>query len=389
MMRRLALLAATLLGVAPGWAAQPVFSRPPYAGAYQPQGTDERGLWMELGETERSVRELPGLVRDARLTEFVRSVLCQTVGRDRCGSVRTYIIQDNTFNASMAPNGMMIVHTGLLVRLHSEAELAAILGHEFAHFEQRHTLRRLINTRSGTDLMAWMGIVGAATNVSTAREQKSIALSFFSFSRANESESDLLSTRYVRASRYRIRGSAVWRRVLDEYDADRRERGLRKLDRQLPNLTDTHPTDLQRIDFHARLEQELGPVGEDGVESYRTATAAIMPALLDSLVKGNQYAAASYVITARGEALGWDAPLTLARGELYRQRGGPRNMATARDLYRSATTMRGAPPEAWRGLGLSAMRLGDKAEGRSALIEYLRRAPGARDAATIRLVLEN
>jgi beta-barrel assembly-enhancing protease len=344
---------------------------------------------MELGEAERSVRELPGLVRDARLTEFVRGVLCRTVGRERCGSVRTYIIQDHTFNASMAPNGMMIVHTGLLVRLHSEAELAAVLGHEFAHFEQRHSLRRLINTRNTTDIMAWMGIFGAATNVSTAREQNSIALGLFSFSRANESEADLLSTRYVRASPYRIRGSAVWRRVLDEYDADRRERGLRKLDNRLPNLTDTHPTNLQRIAFHATLEQEVGAVGEDGVESYRAATAAIMPALLDDLTKGNQYAAVSYVITARGEALGWDAPLTFARAELYRLRGGPRNLADARDLYLKTTTMRGAPPEAWRGLGLSAMRLDDKPAGRAALTEYLRRVPGARDAAAIRMVLEN
>ncbi len=388
-MRWVALFGAALLSVAPVWAAQPAFTRPPYAGAYQPQGTDERGLWMEIGEAERVLRETPGLVRDPRLIEFVRGVLCRTVGRERCASVRTYIVRDNTFNASMSPNGMMIVHTGLLVRLHSEAELAAILGHEFAHFEQRHTLRRMLNMRNGTDIMVWMGLAGAVTNVGTARAQNSIALSFFSFSRANESEADLLSTQFVRASPYRIRGAAVWTRVLDEENADRRERGLRKQRKLAPNLTDTHPTDLQRIAFHAKLEQEVGAVGEDAIETYRAATAAIMPTLLDSLIKGNQFAAANYVIAARGEELGWDGLLTFARGELYRLRGGPRNLATARDLYLNATRMRGTPPENWRGLGLSEMRLGDTAAGRAALTEYLRRSPGARDAASIRLALEN
>lgn len=181
----------------------------------------------------------------------------------------------------------------------------------------------------------------------------------------------------------------MWTRVLDEYNAARRERGLRKQVRQAPNLTDTHPTNLQRIAFHAKLEQEVGAVGEDGKETYRAATAAIMPRLLDSLIKSNQFAVANYVITARGEALGWDGMLTFARGELYRLRGGPRDLATARDLFLSATRMRGAPPETWRGLGLSAMRLGDGAAGRPALAEYLRRSPGARDAAAIRLVLGN
>lgn len=384
-----ALLAAALSVATPAAASAADFARPPYAGAYQPQGTDERGLWMELGEAERGIREMPGLVRDARLGEFLRGVLCRTVGRERCAAVRIYLIQDNTFNASMAPNGMMIVHTGLLVRLHSEAELAAIFGHEFAHFEQRHTLQRMLNLRRSTDIIAWLGIAGAAARVNTGRAQDSIAAGIFSFGRANETEADLLSTRYVRTSPYRIRGSAVWGRVMGEDNADRRERGQRKRDKLAPDLTDTHPTDLQRIAFHAKLEQEVGAVGEDAVESYRAATAAIMPALLDSLVKGVPYNAAGYVINARGEALGWDAPLSFARGELYRLRGGPRNLATARELYLGTTRMRGAPPEAWRGLGLSAMRLGDTAAGRAALTEYLRRAPGARDAATIRMVLEN
>jgi len=40
------------------------------------------------------------------------------------------VVRTPQFNASMAPNGMMEVWTGLLLRCSDEAQLAAILGHE-------------------------------------------------------------------------------------------------------------------------------------------------------------------------------------------------------------------------------------------------------------------
>ena len=40
----------------------------------------------------------------------------------------------------MLPSGMMIVNTGLLVRVRNEAQLAAVLGHEAGHYFRRHAL---------------------------------------------------------------------------------------------------------------------------------------------------------------------------------------------------------------------------------------------------------
>lgn len=42
----------------------------------------------------------------------------------------------------MAPNGMMSVYTGLLLRTQNEAQLAAVLGHEIGHYLARHSLQR-------------------------------------------------------------------------------------------------------------------------------------------------------------------------------------------------------------------------------------------------------
>lgn len=380
-------LAALL--AAPAQAAKSDFVRPTYAGAYQPQGTDERGLWMEIDEAERSIRDLPGVVKDEGLNAFVRSVLCRTVGDDRCAAARIYVVQDAELNAGMYPNGAMLVNTGLLVRLHSEAELATVLGHEFAHFEQRHTLKQFRSRRTGSDILAWVSLAGAAVNQNTGMIQNAIIGGFFSFDRAQETESDLLAANFIRSSPYRLRASAVWKRAIEERDALREERGLKRIRRLRPGLTETHPTNEQRFLYFSKLEAEAGDAGEDGLESYRTATAKVVQPVLAALTKGNEFGAADYIIKSRGDALGWDAPLLYARGELYRQRANPRDLATARGFFEQASTKPDAPAEAWRGLGLTAMRLGDAGAGKAALSEYMKRAPDALDAKSIKLLLEN
>ncbi|MDB5724084.1 MAG: Peptidase Ste24p [Novosphingobium sp.] len=344
---------------------------------------------MDFDEQERTLRDAPAVLHDLRLTQFVHAVLCRTVGEDRCASARVFIVQDGEMNASMSPNGLMIVQTGLLARLHSEAELAAILGHEFAHFELRHSLQKFRARRTGSDLSAWIGLAGAATNTGVVYAQNNIVVSFFSFSRAQETEADLLSAKYIRASSYRLRASHVWQRALDEANEFRKERSLRKVRRVVPGLTDTHPTDLQRIAYHIKLEQEAGEVGEEGVATYRAATAPVLRTLFDSLIKGNQFSAVDYVIRSRGDAVGWDGQLYYVQAENYRQRANPRDLVTARGLFQHAVSFPDAPAESWRGLGLCAMRLGETDAGRTALAEYLKRLPDARDAASIKLLLEN
>lgn len=388
------LVAASLIGATDLSAAtgKREFARPPYAGTYEPQGVDERGIWMEIDELERSLRDSPAVYRDEKLNTYVRSVLCKTVGFDRCASVRIYVVKDSSFNAGMYPNGLVLVHTGLLARLHSEAELAVILGHEFAHFELRHSLQGFRSQRRGTDVLAWLSLAGAASGQNTRDIENAIVAGYFSFSRAQETEADLLGAAFIRSSPYRLRGSDVWKRSILENDALREERKQRKIRRFRPGITDTHPTDLQRIAYMAVLEKEAadaGDAGEDDFAEYRAATLPILPEMFDSLVKGNEFGAADYVIRQRGDTLGWDGQLLTLRAELYRQRGAPRDLATAREFFEKATTYPDAPPESWRGLGLTAMRLGDGEPARAALAEYLKRLPDARDAASIRALLEN
>ncbi len=158
---RIALVAAALTLIGATADSKHEFDLPTYAGAYQPQNADERGMWMVDDESERVTRDSRLIIRDEALNSYVRSVLCRAVGDDRCGGVRIYILRVPIFNASMSPNGTMRVYSGLLLRMRNEAELASILGHEFAHFELRHSLEDFRRRRSSSDLLAWTAVMGA------------------------------------------------------------------------------------------------------------------------------------------------------------------------------------------------------------------------------------
>jgi beta-barrel assembly-enhancing protease len=104
-------------------------------------GSDDDELWYAMERAERELQRSPMRVRDPALNEYVRKVACTAAG-DYCKDLRVYVMDVPQFNASMAPNGMMLVWTGALLRMRNEAELAFVLGHEAGHFRAQHTLRQ-------------------------------------------------------------------------------------------------------------------------------------------------------------------------------------------------------------------------------------------------------
>lgn len=359
--------------------AQPVL--PPYTAAYQPQGTDERGIWMDADEDERLLRDSPFLIRDEALRDYVARILCRTVGDDRCRGVRVYVLRVAAFNASMAPNGAMRVWSGLLLRVRSEAELAAILGHEFAHFELRHSLVGFRQQRVMSDIATWALFLGQ-----TGQTIRSSALgAIYSFGRDQERQADLLSLKYMLKSDYSAKAAAhVWNRIMDEADATAlgRKQRSRRYDRVA--FFATHPTDLERATVLSELAKDAPERGEAELE-YRAAMARWTPLFLEDQLRLNDFGGTEYLL---GQLAGaeWQPSLLHARGELYRLRGHPRDLVAAADFYRAALDKEAGMAPAWRGMGLALMRGGRQAEGRDALQRYLTLSPTATDAPMIKML---
>lgn len=391
------LRAATLALALAGIGVQPLHAQapalpPPYAGVYQPQGTDEVGWWREDDESERELARSNLVIRDEALTGYIRQVLCDTVGQDRCNAVRVYVLREPVFNATMSPNGTMRVFSGLLLRVHSEAELGAVLGHEFGHFESRHSLGRFQATRSGTDMLAWATVLANLSPSYDVRRtyqnlQVSVYGNLFRYGRDNEREADRLGIAYLNASRLQPQAaSRVWQNIMREAEASARSRGLKKPRFDTIAFTASHPPHAERAGYLAQLAAPGTESRDDGAERYRAAIAPWLAMLLDDQIRLNDFGASDYIIESLAQN-GWTAPLWLARGDLYRARGNPRDLVNAADFYARAIALDAGLAEAYRGLGLALMKTGQPSPGQAALRDYLRLRPDAPDKAMIRMML--
>lgn len=351
--------------------------------AYGPQTPEERGLWMEMEEAERTLKTSDFVIRDPALNAYVNAVLCRTVGQDRCGAARIYLVRTPYFNASMAPNGMMQVWTGLLLRARNEAQLAAVLGHEFAHFEQRHSLKGFRDARAKTDAMAWLSFlpyVGLAAQVGMIG-------GIFANSREMEREADTIGLGWMAKAGYAPgEFAAVWSQLRDEQDATAAERRRKSRKDRNGGFFATHPNSAERVAYLSADAAKLAtPASDARAAEYRAALSPWWAQLIDDQIKLNDFGATDFLLTRLAEG-GWTPELLYARGELFRSRNAAGDMAKAADAYRSAIAAGSTLPETRRGLGLALLRSGDDLNGRAALADYLKLKPDAGDRAMIAML---
>ena len=379
-----ALVATPVAAQAQAPAAKPQAAKPlPSVAGYRPQGKLEEGLWFEMDEQERLLKQSKFLVTDPALNDYVRGVLCRTVGQERCKATRLYLVRTPYFNASMAPNGTTIVYTGLLLRMRDEAQLAAVLGHEFTHFEQRHTLRLFKDIRAKTDALSWLSFIP----IPYLGMLSQIALigGIYAFSRDMEREADAGSIQELARAGYDPRqASAIWEQLGAEQDATAKVRGHKSQKGKNGGLFATHPKSTERMQTlrEKANAMALADPGARRAAEYRAALKDWWPKLIDDQIKLQDFGGTEYLLgtLAGPDPAGWTADLLYAKGELYRSRGLAGDFEQAVAAYQAAIAKGDAIPETWRGLGLARMRLGQAAEGKAALREYLAKKPDAEDS---------
>jgi len=359
---------------------------PPYVPAYEPQSVDERGMWMMADEQEKLMALSELRIDDEELNAYVERVLCDTVGKDRCSGVRVHILNIPAFNATMSPNGAMTVWSGLLLRVRSEAQLAAVLGHEFAHFEMRHSLKGFEQRRSASDAWSWLAVLGGIAQVNTGDAQVSLVGSIFQFNRGQETEADLLGLKYLAQSPYPSRAaSEVWQQLMEEADATDFGRKLKRRESYRAGFFDTHPTSLSRADYLLDQALAYNDSGDPRDDEHYAAIKKHLPKFLSDQVKLNDFNGTEYILSGIAGTTGWTGELLHARAELFAARGNPRDLITSTTLYLQAMEAGYRPPETLRGLGLSLVKSGKRSEGAKYLEDYLAAAPDAPDAAIIKM----
>jgi beta-barrel assembly-enhancing protease len=356
----------------------------PVSAGYQPSDKDERGLWMQAQEYERNLGNSSFVMRDPELNAYVRKILCRTIGESNCADIRVYIIRTPYFNASMAPNGVLEIWSGLLLRLQNEAQLAAVLDHEYGHYQQRHSLQLFRNARNKSGAAVWFSMFGLAGQLVSLGMISSV----FQFSREMETQADSLSVDFMAHGHYDPRAAvAVWENLRAEMDATAAARNQKSRKNQTGGIFATHPPTLERVANLKSLADKL-PSGDNrelGREAYIHAIQPYWASLIDDQIKLNDFGASEFLLAQLAQE-GWSSRLLLARAELYRSRGTEKDLTAAAGFYRDAMALPDAAPEVWRGLGIALLRSGKTEEGQAMLKEYLSRRPDCPDRTMIAML---
>jgi hypothetical protein len=372
------LLAACLAG---GVAAAVPALRP---GERPDAGSTEAELWYGAAAIEARLQQAPGLVREHALTAYIRSVLCR-VAAGHCDDLRLYVLRDAEFNAAMLPNGATVVFTGALLRLHDEAELAFLLGHEFAHFRQRHGLQQWTRTRRSRAAIGTFSVLtlGAGAGVVGSAAQIAGAAGLSSYSRRHEREADAFGFAQARAGGWAAAaGVALWDRLAAEEAAT--------VGRRHSAVFASHPQTADRQADLAAAAASAGVGGDHGRERYRAAVRPFLRPWLEDELDRRRYAPTLQMVTELHAALpaGERAVTAWALGEAHRRRGAPGDAETAARWFAEAIALPDPPPAAWREHGHARRDAGDIDGARRAWTAYLALAPDAVDRAFVERDLE-
>lgn len=349
-----------------GYDAPSRFARPDVA-------SDEGGLWALVDREEKNLRRSPLVLKDPELKAYIEGIACRLAG-DHCPDLRVFLVRTPWFNASMAPNGMIQVWTGLLLRMENEAQLAAVIGHEIGHYLQRHSLARLRDIKDKAAFGQVLGIFGAIGAIG----QLAVLGSTYAYGRDHEREADRIGAILMSRAGYDVGESAkVWGNLIDEAKArDGKEPS------QTSPMFATHPAPPERRDTLAQLAKAL-PGGTQNASAYQAQTSRFTDEWLQDEVKRGQYAESLVLLTRQIASASIPALPTYYRGEVYRLRGQAGDQDLALADYQSAASTAAPPPAAFRGIGLIARARGQRDEAIAAFKRYLELAPGAPDSTFI------
>ncbi len=219
---------------------------------------------ISLGrKTHQQVLDEYGTYDDPVLQKYVQKV-GETLARKSHRNNLLYrftVLDSKEVNAFALPGGYIYITRGLMAYLNSEAELAAVLGHEIGHVTARHSVRQ----HSATQL-ANIGLVigsifipGMGTTVGNQLTQLFGAALLTGYGRDHELEADQLGAEYLAKSGYTPKAMIDVISVLKNQEIFEKERAAKE-GREANiyhGVFSTHPDNDKRLHEVVGLANEL------------------------------------------------------------------------------------------------------------------------------------
>jgi predicted Zn-dependent protease len=211
-------------------------------------------------------------VREPELTAYVNEVGQKLAAvSDRDLPYEFVVLNSSVPNAWALPGGKIAVNRGLLLELQSEAELAAVLGHEIVHAAARHGALAM---QRGILLQSALAVATVATRKSDYSDLAVGAAGLGAqlinqkHGRAAELESDRYGIEYMARAGYDPAAAVTLQETFVRLSEGRNEDWL-------SGLFASHPPSQERVDRNRETAAMYPAGGELGRERYAMMTAGL------------------------------------------------------------------------------------------------------------------
>lgn len=233
---------------------------------------------IEMGRSySQQIEATMALYEDAALQAYVEGIglsLAATSERpDLPWSFK--IVDDAAVNAFALPGGFLYVTRGILTHFNSEAELAAVLGHEIGHVTARHSVEQMSRQTLLGGILAGAAIFSEDVRNVSGIGAAAIGVFGLSHSRRDEHQADLLGVRYALRGRYDPREAVKVHQMLGRQTELAGGRGI-------PNWLATHPSSEDRIE---RIRRQVDTIPEADLAGARVLRDEYLSAV-DGLIYG-------------------------------------------------------------------------------------------------------
>ncbi len=162
------------------------------------------------------------------------------------------VVDDPVVNAFALPGGPIYVTRGILAHFNSEAELAAVLGHEIGHITARHSVEQLSRAQLAGLALGVGSIFSEDVRNLAGVASAGLGVLFLSYGRDDEHQSDMLGVRYA------LRRGYDPREAIDVHEMLGRQTELRG-GSGVPSWLSTHPSSADRIDRLRAITDTIAP----------------------------------------------------------------------------------------------------------------------------------
>lgn len=216
---------------------------------------------------------------DPELTAYVQAVgnrLAAQARRKDELQFEFHVLNDSTPNAWALPGGKISINRGLITELNSEAELAAVLGHEIVHADAAHGARaqsKGMLTQIGA--IAGMVLINSKVDSSAGQQVAAIIpalgaqLITSKYGRDAERESDFYGMQYMSEAGYDPQGAIQLQETFVKLSEGRNNN-------RMSVLFASHPPSRERVELNRKTAQTLPPGGEIGRAQFAEKTAFLM-----------------------------------------------------------------------------------------------------------------